>query len=193
MRVRQAPPTSVTCTATLTRTPLNADKRRRMRPKMSPPGLLLPRRDLRCCFQVSTYPPLTLRSLPKPCVAGSIPAGGTTTHQEKPAWTSTSVGQGRSCVLPPSVAIRPSLPPFAKPLRNGRTAWRCPRSPGFVPLTGKTPSVRAHGRSRPSVAVDVAMDVVGALRPEPGSVVAERRDRPSTRVGCCSVSARVMA
>jgi hypothetical protein len=132
-------------------------------------------------------------SVPKPCVASSIPAGGTTTYQEKPAWTSTSVGQGRSCVLPLSVAIRSRLPPFAKPLRNGRTAWRCPRSPGFVPLTGKTPSVRAHGRSRPSVAVDVAMDVVGALRPEPGSVVAERRDRPSTRVGCCSVSARVMA
>jgi hypothetical protein len=81
--------------------------------------------------------------------------------------TSANSGQGRSCVLPPSVAIRPCLPPFAKPLRNGRTgAWRCPRSPGFVPLTGKTPPVRVRGRSRPSVAVDVAMDVVEALRPD---------------------------
>jgi hypothetical protein len=61
-------------------------------------------------------------SVPKPCVAGSIPAGGTTIHQEKPAVTSTNTGQGRSCILPPSVAIRPRLPPFAKPLRNGRTA-----------------------------------------------------------------------
>jgi hypothetical protein len=58
-------------------------------------------------------------SVPKPCVAGSIPAGGTTTHQAKPALASINAGQCRSCVLPPSAAIRPPLPPFAKPLRNG--------------------------------------------------------------------------
>jgi hypothetical protein len=62
-----------------------------------------------------------------------------------------------------------------------------------VPLTGKTPPGRLRGCSQQSVAVDVGMDVVRVLRPEPGSAVAERRDRPSARVGCCSVSARAMA
>ncbi len=41
MRVRQAPPASVTCIAALIRTLLNSDERRRMRPEMSPQGLLL--------------------------------------------------------------------------------------------------------------------------------------------------------
>jgi hypothetical protein len=62
-------------------------------------------------------------SVPKPCVAGSNPAGGTTTHQTKPSLTSTNLSQGRSCVLPRSVVIRPRLPPFAKPSRNGERAW----------------------------------------------------------------------
>ena len=46
-RVRQALPASVTCIAALIRTPLDTNERTRMRPKMSPPGLPLPRRDLR--------------------------------------------------------------------------------------------------------------------------------------------------
>ena len=44
--VHQVPLTSVTCIAALTRTPPNPDERTRMRPKMSPSGLPLPRRDL---------------------------------------------------------------------------------------------------------------------------------------------------
>ena len=55
---------------------------------------------------------------PKPCVAGSNPAGGTTTHQAKVGLTSTNIHQSGSCCLPASAAVRPHLPPFAKPLRN---------------------------------------------------------------------------
>jgi hypothetical protein len=87
----------------------------------------------------------TVTRIPKPCVAGSNPAGGTTTHQAKPAWTSTNTSQFRSCVLPPSAAVRPRLPPFAKPLRNGITTLEESR---FVSSHARQPPMILHAGRR---------------------------------------------
>ena len=88
-------------------------------------------------------------SVPQPCVAGSNPAGGTTTHQTKPALTSTNTGQFRSCVLPLSVAIRPYLPLFAKPSRSGERPWGplwIDPSDRAAPLARSSSRIRILGR-----------------------------------------------
>jgi hypothetical protein len=51
-------------------------------------------------------------ALPKPCVAGSNPAGGTTTDQERAVLTSINAGKYRSCVLSLSAAVWPHLLSF---------------------------------------------------------------------------------
>ena len=96
-------------------------------------------------------------SVPQLCVAGSNPAGGTTTHQTKPALTSTNIGHSGSCVLPLSVVIRPRLPPFAKPSRNGERAGN-PVDRPFRPRRAASPLVVSN--------------------PDPWS------DRPSRQTGC---------
>jgi hypothetical protein len=94
-------------------------------------------------------------SVPQPCVAGSNPAGGTTTHQTKPALSSINVGQCRSCVLPRSVVIRPRLPPFAKPSRNGERAWELL----WIDSCGRAaPLARSSSRTGSSVRSPIAAD-----------------------------------
>src|SRR4051794_12360675 len=63
-------------------------------------------------------------ALPKPCVAGSNPAGGTAISQEKSLLTSTNTCTSRSCRLSPSATVERRLPPSAKLSRNGSPMTR---------------------------------------------------------------------
>src|SRR5947209_19926871 len=94
--------------------------------------------------------------LPKPCVAGSNPAGGTTSYRAKSVLNSTNANQKRSCCLPLSATASPRLPPSAKPLRNGKPwvqrhqhAEACLRlATGMVRTQGLPSRVRSTRRTR---------------------------------------------
>jgi hypothetical protein len=87
--------------------------------------------------------------------------------------TSTNARKYGSCVLPPSATVWPTLPPFAKPLRNGRTARGIPRAvhPRSASVTPRLARRPCDGRVGPHLVLVPSQVLSNPTVPGTGALV----------------------